>query len=346
MFRPVKAKRSKRRLSRLGRVKQKLFQPTHPLGEQRISTHRVVIGKQKRMSFERRVTKLQYPPYTIVNYTNSNTEATSGSQAVTTLDITVNNTLAQGFNKVRDIYRGNTAVMEGTMPTTGDSTNPWKGNFKIEVSTIRFIADFLNAANVSADLEIMICTPTRIINSSGDNWANPSGWWTQCNNYARVTANAEAPTAQDGTSGMPITTLGDRPTKITTRQDFGRWWRIVDKKRVVLAPGEQMKHSFVRNLNRTIEFEDLSQIYLMPNVSYIMMVINKGQLVGSSVTGLQLATSDTQVGIDVTRSITYNYVTAARPQVMRTNAAATIAAANQAFINVEDNTFDVYNETL
>lgn len=341
-----KTKRKRGSLGRLRGVKRRLFS-AKPSGENYVAPRTVKRGKKKKLSLIDKVSRFQYPPFTVINNAVTGLDVDSPNQGVVSYlmfgDAAEN---ISAFNQVRDVYH-NSNVMENNMPLT-NPTSPMQGNYRIYAQSLSHTQTILNSSTATANITVLVVTPARLMSGTTATFEDPVSWWTQCNVDAKATAQADVNTSLnvDYSNAMPITQLYDRPYKRATQYNFARFWKIVDKTSRVLQPGQMFKHTFVKGNQRVLNYNDMQLYKQFPGLTHYCIIICNGQIVnGSLTTGFtDVSVSSTQLSIMRQMKRTYSYQTAARPIVMRYGNLTAVATANQKFINDDELAVDNYAE--
>jgi len=377
-FKPLRRSKSTRRLKR---VRRQLF-PSSQVGEGYNQTLNTKVGQKKpTKTFGQKLANVEFPAYYVEHMKRGGLNTSSmypmdygtgttgklgfdGLQHVLQVNMqSVDDVVSYGVRKLRDVYtvpqftNGTAGASPSIIPDSDDVSNWSKSGIKIKQHYVSFNQTFTNMSNTTAEFEVIMLTPNRLISNNdqtaGSVFTDPWQWWIKCNSNAEIAANLQDPALTDdplvtGTTNLAVNpyTIGDRPYK---KKDFKKWWRVVDKKTFKLTPGVSQKYNYINYMNKMLDYEDMHRYAAMPGVTYYMLVISKGQVVNgtNSTTAADISTSDVAYGY-VTKRVQKFQAMKFRRTIRISNAqsfatAFDLGAGQQNFINPDTNASTVWS---
>lgn len=339
----------KRRVSfrSLRRVKKRLFQPSHVVGDSYLPSKYSSQGrKSKRRTFSQKVSRAMYPPFTYQTVTcNGFDHNTAGKQMVENLTLTNNTMISTLLTKLTDIYKTNNGVESNAIPSGFVGIDLAKNRgLKVRLKSFFHKFEFVNTCSATCELEMLFVKPARLIANADTTHSNAATWWQTCNNRTGLATNTENPIAIS--SDIAQTNVGDRPYKGATAAMFSKWYTIVKKQKFILQPGQLIKISHRQTIDSCIDYEDLEAYIQQPLYGLQVICIGKGQIVNGTTAGFADVTySNFQLSFTYSRWMTAQLESYLRPVKMLTNYEPTaVAPANQTMYNPDSRTTVGYTE--
>lgn len=285
-----------------GKKKRRTNDKKGIIGEAYIPTHSKVVGKYKKLDFRQRTINALVQPVVFTDVETGVVDTNSaGKQGVKEVAMFGDSgDLDNVYTKWQDL-KTDTTNSNNFLVTLG---NVYSAGYNAVLRSVAMSTTFFNSCNATVEMEVLIyrarrgCPvasdlPTRVLSVLGA-WAHAE----TANNFPR---NVQDPFALTDSE----LTLNRRPYSTTCREVVNEHWRLVDKKNVVLTPGQSFKHYYKLNANKTLTGEFV-KTYGITNLTHVMLVIVKGQLFNGSYVGpSDITTSTCEVSYMATKTYTF-----------------------------------------
>lgn len=324
----------------------------------------VVIGKQRPVSFQEKVSRSIRGPVLFKRNYAFNAECVSGKKAMFCMDINqmTANDLTADLSSYKSVYTTDTATADASIRGYGSADQARyyidKLNEKIQMinsssnSITGKIHLFAHKRDTSGTYSSANVNPVNLLmfystgapqpqvadaggsQTVGNGWVFSNGGGNTGVNFATTYNMPGSSVNLYGLSAIMDPALDF--TSATVKDGINFWFRKVSTSSFALKPGQQFNSSFVFNDLPVLNREEQIQFIHLAGVSYSLVVEFRAGIVGSAVADGVVSTGDAQLSVIRESTRTLGMKNTLQSKVLlQTAPLATIAIANQVIINAD-----------
>lgn len=325
----------------------------------------VVIGKQRPVSFQEKVSRSIRGPVLFKRNYAFNAECVSGKKAMFCIDINqmTANDLTADLSTYKTVYTTDTATADASVRgyASADQARYYIDKLIEKIQMINSSSNsitgkihlFAHKRDTSGTYSSSIVNPVNLLmfyssgapnpqvadvggsQTAGNGWVFVNGGGNTGINFATTYNMPGSSVNASGVSAILDPALDF--SSATVKDGINFWFRKVSSSSFALKPGQQFNSSFVFNDLPILNREEQIQFIHLAGVSYSVVVEFRGGIVGSSVATTGdgvVSTGDCQLSVirESTRNLGMKNTLQSKI-LLQTAPLATIAIANQVIIN-------------